>query len=243
MDRLTMPVVANERKSRVISHSLKKLLAQQSIEFKLSTDSASDRSHIETFVGEVFRDRYGAEIQSFLPLLISLSSGQKYRATLGLNPAERGPLFLEQYVDRPIEQIIAQLKRTPTSRQSIVEIGNLASRHQGSTILLFISLLTLIQLTGFRWVVFTATQEVRRCIAKLGLELTPVCPADPNRFGGEPLTWGSYYATQPYVMLGHIDEGYRRCRENPLLDATLQSCDKDIRQLAHQLANHCGRDL
>lgn len=242
MDRLTTPAVAKERENRVISHALHKLLAQ-GLKFELSTEGESDRGDIKSFIGDIFRDYYGAQLQSFLPFFLSLSSGQKYSAALGLNPAGRGPLFLEQYIDRPIEQIIATLNRTPTSRESIVEIGNLASSRQGSTTLLFIVLLTLIQLTGFRWVVFTATQEVRRGIAKLGLELIPVCPADPGRLGEESLTWGNYYATQPYVMLGHVDEGYRRCRENPLLDAILHSCDRDIRQLAHRLANHLGRAL
>jgi hypothetical protein len=55
-----------------------------------------------------------------------------------------------------------------------------------------------------RWVVFTATRTVRSIMRHLGVTLTELAPADKSRIAMTKDDWGSYYSTDPRVMLGYI---------------------------------------
>nr|WP_265944445.1 thermostable hemolysin [Dechloromonas sp. A34] len=58
--------------------------------------------------------------------------------------------------------------------------------------------------------VFTATGELIRIFAKLGLPLLALAPADPARLGSEAGAWGSYYETAPVVVAGRIRWAFER---------------------------------
>lgn len=223
------------RETRVISRSLQKLLVPGPT-FRLTQPDDAERPHIEHFISEKFSQYHGASISHFLPSLLSIQCGDDYTAALGMNPAKLGRLFVEQYFDRPAEQAIAEICQEPVSRNGIIEIGNLVSRMNGGTALLYLILLAVIHKTGYRWVMFTATPVVQRSIERMGFTIAPICTADPARLDGGAGDWGSYYDSKPQVMVGFVEESIQACRQNSILESILLLTEGAIDQLADRLA-------
>lgn len=166
------------------------------------------RGAAEGFIAEAFLDRHGARIREFLPELVGLEGrGGDLRAVAGYRPADAGPLFLEQYLARPVEQDLSAQLGAPVVRGDIVEVGNLAggscraARH-------LVSLLPRYLLDrGYTWVVFTATGVVRDILTSLGGNLVELAPADASRLAGDASAWGRYYEHDPRVMAGYLPSG------------------------------------
>ena len=117
-----------------------------------------------------------------MPILLGLRdhSGE-YVAALGMRHAENTPLFLEHYLDQPVEEVLSNILRAEPgeiSRRSIVEIGNLAAEHAGGSRWLIVALTAYLQGAGYDWVVFTGVQSLRNSFRKLGLKLFPLAQAE-----------------------------------------------------------------
>lgn len=123
-------------------------------------------------------------------------------------------LFLERYLDMPIETAMAQLAGQPVKRERIVEVGHLASEKHGSSIQVILALAEHLARQGHEWVVFTATRELLGIFSRLGLPLLALAPADAARLGQAAASWGRYYETRPVVVAGKIRMGLERplCR-------------------------------
>lgn len=168
----------------------------------LSRVGDPQRERVEHYIGERFAASHGARISHFLPQLLSVGQGEQCCAAVGLAAAGEGPLFAEQYLDAPIERLIAERVGAATTRQSIVEIGNLVSTWRGGSLLLFVVLSELVDRLGFRYALFTATPEVERGLARLGYAPVVLAPADPTRLADRGANWGRYYQRGPRVMYG-----------------------------------------
>lgn len=162
------------------------------------------RPETEAFIRSVFARRHGAEVSSFAPNLLRFEEGGRLVAATGWRAAASEPLFLERYLDQPIEEAVAQLANRGVSRARIVEVGNLAAEKPGSTLQVVVALATQLQRLGYEWVVFTATRELLGIFARIGLPLLALAPADPARLGDDAGAWGHYYETQPIVVAGRI---------------------------------------
>nr|WP_298139048.1 thermostable hemolysin [uncultured Pseudomonas sp.] len=177
------------------------------------TDAASKRrSGLEAFIRERFAELHGARVRHFMPCLLGLedTEGQLLGA-VGLRCAAGGPLFLERYLSRPAETVIAeQHGKAAPDRQQIVEVGNLAAKSPGAARLLIVALTDLLVAMGFRWVTFTGTAALLNSFQRLGLSPLPLGPADQTCMGDELADWGSYYDNQPQVMAGDIYAGHQR---------------------------------
>ena len=95
------------------------------------THDEPGRERLEQFVAETFAQAHGATVHAFMPSMLGLEDGGgRLRCVLGLRGAESGELFLERYLDRPIEESIAQAAGLDSAipRGTIVEVGNLAGR-------------------------------------------------------------------------------------------------------------------
>jgi len=162
---------------------------------------SSGRSSAESFVAEVFRDHYGATVRCFMPTLLALPDDQGGIAgVLGCRTATEGCLFIEQYLDPPIELVLQAQAGIAALRCQIVEVGNLASRQAGTARRLFCELTRYLHERGIEWVVFSGTSDVRAIFRRLSLPLVRLCDADPARLGSSRGDWGSYYERQPAVM-------------------------------------------
>lgn len=167
----------------------------------------AQRHEVERFIRSVFCRAYSAKVTHFLPNLLSMRQNDKMLAALGICPANDASLFLERYLDKPIENRLAEKLCRPIDRSRVVEVGNLASIHGGSAQILIITLTAYLSGASYEWAVFTATPTVRNNFSKLGIELIPIAHADKSRLGEAQYNWGHYYEQGPTVVVGHIRQG------------------------------------
>lgn len=177
----------------------------------LSDDA--QRPAFEAFIQQRFRKAHGADIRHFMPQLFGMSdaSGQVC-AVAGVRMANHEPLFLERYLDDPIEPLISAAAEQPVDRVGIVEVGNLAASDTGSARLSIIAITYLLAMGGLEWVAFTGNIGLVNSFHRLGLKPVTLCAADPQRLGEERHHWGSYYESQPWVHVGNIRAGFIHLR-------------------------------
>ena len=169
-----------------------------------------ERRAFEQFIAERFSRAYGARLTHFLPHLLGVMDGlARWQAAAGYAAAGAQALFLEQYLDRPIEQALGAAVGRPIARGSIVEVGNLAAISAGMARALIPQLARHLHRMGYRWVAFTATRALRNSFHRLGLKPLPIAVADRARLADRGLSWGSYYDQDPVVMAGKISLGLR----------------------------------
>lgn len=124
-------------------------------------------------------------------------------AALGYRLASEERLFLEDYLDQPIEHAVSELFGRPTSRDRVVEIGAHASDRSRATVALWAR--TARHLDGVADVaVAVLTTPLRSMFARLGIDIREICKADPARLPGGGAGWGHYYNLQPWVCAGLI---------------------------------------
>lgn len=170
------------------------------------------RDALESLIQNAFASQHGADVHSFMPSLVGLwgTTGRPAGA-VGYRGADEGPLFLENYLNDPIEALVGRHVQQPVERREIVEVGNLASVHCRAACHLVAALPPMLLSQGRRWIVFTATDTVRTVLSKLGAPLVELAPAEAVRApAGDD--WGRYYARDPRVMLGFLPDGLRRHR-------------------------------
>lgn len=168
------------------------------------------RIAVEALIRERFACAYGARIERFMPRLFGLQrpDGPPLGA-FGLREAARHPLFLEHYLDLPVEQAIGAAVGEPVERRQVVEVGQFAGTGAGAFRTLILLLTERLHAEECRWVVFTGTTALRNAFGRLGLAPVELGAADPARLSpAERAGWGRYYEHSPRVMCGNVDEGY-----------------------------------
>ena len=183
-----------------------------SYELHLASPGSARRVALEQFVCQRFELQHGARIRHFMPCLFGLENqaGQLLGA-VGVRSGNSGPLFLERYLDEPIQSALgARLGNSVPGRGELVEVGNLAADSPGAARLLIVALTDLLVALGFRWVTFTGTPTLLNSFQRLGLTPIALGEADPARMGDELADWGSYYDNRPLVMAGDIHGGHQR---------------------------------
>lgn len=192
--------------------------------FALTAAGEPGRAEVEAYIARKFSETYGARIHRFLPQLLSLHAGDLLRAALGLHRADSGTLFLEQYLDRPVERRLAEVAGRAVARADIVEVGNLVSTSRGSSQLMFLMLAELLAGARVTWAVFTATPHVRKLLTRLTTDQLVLCAADGRRLGAELKNWGSYYDTRPVVTAINVVLTRDALLRQPLARELLQKC-------------------
>jgi len=166
----------------------------------------ASRTAVEQFIRTVYRDGYGATVRTFAPTLVALQRGDEVVAAAGYRSATR-PLFLERYLQQPVERCLGDAAGLFIPRERIVEVGHLASVRNGAGRLLMPFLGRHLAEAGFEWVVSTATEELAHLFDRLGLAPLVLGAADPAMLGAEAADWGSYYDHSPQVLAGSIAAG------------------------------------
>lgn len=164
------------------------------------------RARFEAFIEAQFEAAYGATLPGHFPLIAGLGvRNGPVLAAAGLRFGETGPLFLEQYLDEPAEQAIAAAFGRPVARDSLVEIGSLASAGPAGSLQLFTALAAWLSgVCGRRFAVATVRPELARLLGRAGFGLRRLGEADPGRLGDAAATWGSYYERRPQVYAAEV---------------------------------------
>lgn len=169
-----------------------------------------NRIHVEKFIYNQFKTKHGAEIRYYMPYLLSMeNSGGEVISAAGFRPACKENLFLEQYLDEPVETLLSGYFEKNINRNLVIEVGNLASDCPGSSRLMIMAMTCLFEQQGFEWVVMTGTNELVNIFRNLDLQPVPLTPAEANRLNEEQHSWGSYYTHNPQVMTGNIKTGHK----------------------------------
>lgn len=188
-------------------------------------------------VAETFSNSYGAHIKSFMPHFIKVSDKEhNLRTLIGYRDAANEKLFLEVYLDEPIEAAISRYLGHKVERSSIVEMGNLADVSPGDARMGIIAATAFLYTCGYRWVAFTGVTRLRNGFRKLGMDVKELMVADESRLSEEQQAdWGTYYHGRPVVCFGDIKQGHDNLQElwASLRDTWAGAVEIGEREVAH----------
>lgn len=178
------------------------------------TPGDAARAGLEQFISGIYAKRFGARVRQFAPHLVGLRDAHSgaWVAAAGFRQAGQSPLFLERYLDAPIESILSQHRGRPVARQGIVEVGHLSAARPGAGRLLIPMLGQHLARESTQWVVSTLTQELRHLFIRMGVTPIALGQADPAAVGPDAADWGTYYEHHPVVLAGRLDAALRLMR-------------------------------
>lgn len=178
-------------------------------QLSLHLAGGASREDLEHFIHQCFATVHQADVQHYLPELLALhDSHGRLIAAAGMRSACDGPLFLERYLDAPLEVAVSQVAGVALDRTGMVEVGNLASLSPGSARIMIIAVTWLLASRGLEWVAFTGAATLINSFQRLGLMPTVLAAADPERLQGQSNQWGTYYDQRPQVFAGNIGHGF-----------------------------------
>jgi hypothetical protein len=168
---------------------------------------APERAELEAFVQDAFARKHDASVTSFMPTLLSFrDAGGELRGVIGLRSAAPKPLYLEQYLEQPVEAAIATATGQAVQRHQVVEVGNLAGVNCRAAMRMVAALPSYLLAHDYRWIVFTATGAVRGILQGFDAPLVELARADGSRVANSPDRWGRYYESDPRVLAGFLPD-------------------------------------
>ncbi len=164
------------------------------------------RREVESFIRDVYRERYGADVRQFTPVLVGLHDEHgELVAAAGYRAADHGELFLERYLGAPVQTLLPAHRGREPHRAGIVEVGHLAAGRAGAGRHLIRLLGPHLAKSGYEWVVSTLTQELRNLFVRMGVAPLALGAADPAVLGEQAAQWGTYYDHRPLVLAGRLE--------------------------------------
>lgn len=175
-----------------------------------------ERRAAETLINKRYREQFGVSVEVNYPLLLALTkkSGEVLSA-VGLRCAADSPLFLEQYLDHPIEFDLERHHLGRHRREQIAELGSFASVSNSASLYLVAAMTAYMETQRYKVVTVTGTQRLRRLFSVFEFELTTLVAARKERLVDQWIDWGSYYDDDPQVLAGNV----RQCFEAAVLRA------------------------
>lgn len=171
----------------------------------------AQRAEVEQFIRAVYAERFGAVLRRFAPQLVSLRDADgRITAAAGYRGAGREALFLERYLDEPVQDALARHAGEAPTRAHVVEVGHLAAARAGEGRRLILRLGPHLAAQGYQWVVSTLTEELRALFVRIGVTPLALGGAAATALGPEAADWGDYYAHHPVVLAGHLPLALRR---------------------------------
>jgi hypothetical protein len=168
------------------------------------------RKEAEALIERVYIETFGVDIQSHFPVLIGVvDECGRIIAAAGCRCAADEPLFLEQYLDEPIERALARAAGADVTRARIGEIGSLATAGGGAP-LLFAALACYLSEQGMTHAVATATRRLRRAFTAFGFSAGEIGVAQKAKLPNAGRDWGRYFEHDPVVVWGRVAAGLRR---------------------------------
>jgi hypothetical protein len=164
-----------------------------------------ERAELEAFVRTAFARKHDASVSSFMPTLLSFrDAGDELRGVIGVRGAAPQPLYLEQYLEQPVEAAIAAATGRVVQRHEVVEVGNLAGANCRAAMRMVATLPSYLLVRDYRWIVFTATSAVRGILQGFRAPLVELARADNARVAHGDDRWGRYYENDPRVLAGYL---------------------------------------
>lgn len=169
------------------------------------------RRDAELLIEMVYQTAFNAHLGEHFPVLLGVADARgALVAAAGCRLAARDTLFLEAYLDQPIEALLTHRSGEIVRRNEIGEIGSLATLTPGFIVPLFGALADHLHQAGVTYAVATATKRLRRAFDALGFCDGELAKADRSRVANSATEWGAYYAHAPAVVYGRVAEGRAR---------------------------------
>ncbi len=203
--------------------------------FALVSEKSEKRQYCEKYIADRFERAFGAQITEFFPTLLVCEDRDAIKATVGLRSGEQRPFFLEQYLEDSLEKIFGTITGNSIQRSELIEIGNLAASGKPCSQALFVLLAAILAEAGYKWVVFTATAQIRCLLEGLQLQAITLCAASESKLTPNAADWGSYYAARPEVQAGSLATAMQVLGRNHLANSILLRYADTITQLARLL--------
>jgi len=165
---------------------------------------------IKSFIENIFYRSYSAKISVNFPKIMALTNrNDKLISAVGIRNAADNRLFLEQYLDKNIEEILSDLTQSKVERSDIVEIGSLASSQKNSARCLYVALSAYLKNENYQYAVMTGTEYLLKYFEKAGLKPRIITKAKQSKLIDQNVDWGTYYKTNPKVMVLDVANGYQ----------------------------------
>ena len=204
-------------------------LGNQKTSVKLNLPFRAEREIVEDFVYQGFKNHYQADIQHFLPNLVSIGNNKHLKSVIGFRSAKTQPLFIEQYLDSSIETCF---KDEVVGRHQIAEFGNLFGTNRAATLQLFIITFLSLAQSGYKKLVFCATPQVKIMFDRFAVTTQHLGTANPEMIGAQLQHWGSYYDTNPELFAIDVDEVISIINDCKRLSMIASKYADDIQDLA-----------
>jgi hypothetical protein len=157
-------------------------------------------------IRQCYRKAFGAALDPVFDSYLQRGLSPERGAALGYSCAGTEQLFLERYVDVPIEVLASAALGRMVPRERIVEIGNFAAGNALAMIGLWGAAAN--DLAGTSEIACaTLTAPLRAMFARIGVPFHIVAPARAERLGGDGSAWGNYYQLDPWICIGEIGAG------------------------------------
>jgi len=167
--------------------------------------SDKGRQAVEQQIQNAYEKSFGARVSHFMPTLISAGiANTSPHLNFGLCCAADQTLFLENYLQAPVEQVLSSTVRSQISRKCIAEIGNLTFDHTENLQQDLMSIASYCQQQGYRYVVCTATRALRLLFLRAGMKPVLLGQATLNNAPKDGSHWGDYYETAPQIIGGNV---------------------------------------
>lgn len=157
------------------------------------------------FIRRRFLETHGAGIGTGYARLLDVSREGIAHAALGYRRAGDEALFLERYLDAPVEDCLTSLLGKEVHRTQVIEIGNLAADDPFAMVSLWGRAANDLG-ADCEIAVATLTAPLRAMFRKMGVVLHTLAPATRER-ADKPSAWGRYYEADPIVCAGSITQG------------------------------------
>ncbi|ENM5750815.1 thermostable hemolysin [Vibrio mimicus] len=164
-------------------------------------------------VHERYQQAFDANLTSFMPAYLALLDQNEMKSVCGFRIAEQEPLFLEQYLDEPADEILAHRFACSIPRSRLIEFGHLASFGRGLSAYHFRLMAQQLVAMGFEWCIFTATDPLHALMRRFGLQPTLIAKASPTRIPDASQVWGTYYQHSPRILAGNLVQGCARLNQ------------------------------
>ena len=194
----------------VKSHNYNKLtnniMPSNTHKIEIVSVNSPARVEVEQFIVRAYRKHFNAQLSHFFPMILTIRKikDNSLIATVGIRKALNDNLFSECYLDESIEQTIAKLESTLTTRGKIAELGNFVVKDRKDIKKVIPILGQFIKTLNVDWVIYTLTRPIKTYFYKLGIELSYIKQADISKVNGAAKNWGSYYKFKPAVYYSSV---------------------------------------
>ena len=175
---------------------------QYRLELRPTQDGTGDPARC--FIEARYRECFGSSIGVRYPRLLVLTEGGRVAAAVGIRRAAESRLFLEQYLDVPVEQAISTVSGRTVRREGLVELGSLAATSSRAAVYLIAAMAAFMTQQGFEYALVTSTDRLRRLFEHFDFALGCLAEARKESLQDGGSGWGDYYDHAPRVLAGSV---------------------------------------